>query len=338
MDYAGPFQGHNFLIVVDALTKWPEVIMMSSTTASATIKQLRELFARFGSPECIVSDNGTQFVAAETKQFFEEEGILHIRSAPFHPQSNGQAERFVDSVKRALTKAEGENSVHTVLQKYLQAYRSTHNPALGNTSPAKMMFGRDIRTIISLVKEQPAVMLERDTKMEQQFNRQHGAVKHQPYLAGDKIYAADYRTRNKRRWTPAIVIEQAGSVMYKVRTHNNKIWTRHTNQMRRRYDDDDPVTQPRQLSGIVNALNNSTATAEVTHPNNNANTAVTQASSSAIGIVNQPNPVADPVPNIQQPIETADAPEPLVRRPQRVRGQPVRLAMNHNVRGRYLDL
>lgn len=108
MVFAGPFQGHNFLLVIDALTKWPEIVLMSSTTTSATIKILREMFARFGSPDCIVSDNDPQLVSAKMRRFLEAEGVLHILSAPFHPQSNGQAER-------ALIKAEGEESLHTAL-------------------------------------------------------------------------------------------------------------------------------------------------------------------------------------------------------------------------------
>ena len=64
MDFAGPTYGKMFLIVVDAYSKWPEVIEMSSTTSEATIQQLRRLFAQFGIPETIVSDNGTQFTSA----------------------------------------------------------------------------------------------------------------------------------------------------------------------------------------------------------------------------------------------------------------------------------
>lgn len=246
MDYAGPFQGHNFLIVVDALTKWPEVFIMASTTSSATIKQLRELFARFGAPECIVSDNGTQFVSAEMKAFFEAEGVLHVRSAPFHPQSNGQAERFVDTVKRALKKAEGEGSVATVLQSFLKAYRSTPLP-INNSSPAKLMFGREIRTVMSLVKEDTHVAQTgpRNTSMEQQFNQQHGAVSHTEYRPGDKVYVFAYAAQ-KRNWTPATIIKKKGTVMYAVRTEDGRNWVRHTNQMRARHPEG--PTMPIQLA------------------------------------------------------------------------------------------
>ena len=58
IDYVGPFQNSMFLVVVDAHSKWLEVIPVSSTTSSSTIEVLHDLFARFGIPEQIVTDNG----------------------------------------------------------------------------------------------------------------------------------------------------------------------------------------------------------------------------------------------------------------------------------------
>ena len=69
IDFAGPFCGSMWLILVDAQSKWPEVIQMKSTTASKTVEVLRSLFSRFGIPHQLVSDNGPQFVSDEYKQF-----------------------------------------------------------------------------------------------------------------------------------------------------------------------------------------------------------------------------------------------------------------------------
>ena len=65
IDFAGPMNGHSFLIVVDSHPKWPKVIEMKSTTAAATIRELRKLFAKYGLPEHLVSDNGPQFTSTE---------------------------------------------------------------------------------------------------------------------------------------------------------------------------------------------------------------------------------------------------------------------------------
>ncbi|GAB1859781.1 hypothetical protein CAJAP_00860 [Camponotus japonicus] len=67
IDYAGPVEGMMLLIIVDAFSKWLEVKVMSSTTSTATIGTLDELFATYGVPITVVSDNGTQFASAEFK-------------------------------------------------------------------------------------------------------------------------------------------------------------------------------------------------------------------------------------------------------------------------------
>ena len=69
IDFAGPFCGSMWLVLVDAQSKWPEVMQMKSTTASKTVEVLRSLFSRFGIPHQLVSDNGPQFVSDEYKQF-----------------------------------------------------------------------------------------------------------------------------------------------------------------------------------------------------------------------------------------------------------------------------
>ena len=71
MEYTGPFLGKTFLIVVDVHSKWPEVIEMTSTTASKTITELRKLFSAYGLPEQLVSDNGPQFVSEEFGTFLK---------------------------------------------------------------------------------------------------------------------------------------------------------------------------------------------------------------------------------------------------------------------------
>ena len=66
IDYAGPFLGQMFLIVIDAHSKW---IPMHSTTSTATIQNLQTIFSRFSLPEQVVSDNGRNFVSAEFEDF-----------------------------------------------------------------------------------------------------------------------------------------------------------------------------------------------------------------------------------------------------------------------------
>ena len=74
------------------------MIPVNSTSSSSTIEVLRDLFARFGIPEQLVSDNSAQFVSEEFQAFIRSNGIRHITSATYHPATNGLAERAVRSV------------------------------------------------------------------------------------------------------------------------------------------------------------------------------------------------------------------------------------------------
>ena len=100
IDFAGPFMGKMFLLVIDSNSKWLEVELIPSTTSEATTEKLREMFARYGIPEQLVSDNGPQFTSHEFAEFMKRNGIKHILVAPYHPRSNGQAERFVQTFKQ----------------------------------------------------------------------------------------------------------------------------------------------------------------------------------------------------------------------------------------------
>jgi transposase InsO family protein len=92
VDYAGPIGGFMYLVLVDAYSKFPEVVKMKSTTSTSTINVLRSIFSRQGLPEVLVSDNGPQFVSSEFQKFCSLNGVVHLTSAVHKPSTNGQAE------------------------------------------------------------------------------------------------------------------------------------------------------------------------------------------------------------------------------------------------------
>ena len=94
IDFAGPFMDKSFFIVVDAHSKWAEVVEMPQSTTARTIAVLRHLFATHGIPEQIVSDNGPQFTSNDFAEFTKTNGIKHTRSSPYHPATNGEAEKW----------------------------------------------------------------------------------------------------------------------------------------------------------------------------------------------------------------------------------------------------
>ena len=99
MDYAGPY-GEMLLVIVDAFSKLIEVTIMKQTTSTATIRKLREVFAQHGLPDMLVSDNGTNFTSEEFADFMRANGVIYVKTAPYHPSSNRLAERAVQTVKK----------------------------------------------------------------------------------------------------------------------------------------------------------------------------------------------------------------------------------------------
>ena len=140
IDFAGPIDKWYYLVVVDSHSKWPEVFQMKRPTSTNTVNRLHQLFARYGVVHTIVSNNGTQFTSKEFEHFCATFQVEHIRIPPYHPRSNGQAERFVDTLKRALKEAIGTPTIKA-LQLFLQVYRITPNKSAPSTlSPAESMF------------------------------------------------------------------------------------------------------------------------------------------------------------------------------------------------------
>ena len=152
VDFMVPFQGAMLLVVVDAYSKWPDVFEMQNTTASRTIEWLRSLFCSYGYPEQLVSDNGPQFVSEEFARFLGFCGVKHLRSAPYHPSTNGLAERFVQSLKQS-PKASASSGLP--LQKrvceFLLKYRTSVHATTGQT-PGQLFLNRELHTRLDLLK------------------------------------------------------------------------------------------------------------------------------------------------------------------------------------------
>ncbi|CAH8491681.1 unnamed protein product [Dicrocoelium dendriticum] len=75
LDYAGLINGQFYLISVDSFTKWPDLIPMQNPTPQHTINELNKLFQYFGTPDMLVTDNGTQFTPTLFRKFCMQNGI-----------------------------------------------------------------------------------------------------------------------------------------------------------------------------------------------------------------------------------------------------------------------
>lgn len=110
VDAVGPLpmtvNGNKYILVmIDYFTKWAEAKAVRNLTAITTIKFYDEVFHRLGFPKRILSDNGSNFVAEETKKYLDDHAIIHSKATPYHPETNGLCERFNKTLKHVLTKA-----------------------------------------------------------------------------------------------------------------------------------------------------------------------------------------------------------------------------------------
>ncbi|KAE9534116.1 hypothetical protein AGLY_008852 [Aphis glycines] len=130
--------------LVDYYSKCIEIAHLpKGSHAKLVITQLKSIFARFGIPMEIISDNGPPFNAQEFKLFGMDWGINIVTSSPNYPQSNGLAERCVQIVKKLLKKASDTNTDPYIA---LMQYRNTANNSL--CSPAQLLMSRNLRTKI----------------------------------------------------------------------------------------------------------------------------------------------------------------------------------------------
>lgn len=229
LDFLGPMLGTTYLVVVDACSKWIEAIKMNSTTAKALIAVLRDMWARFGLPKQVVSDNGPPFSSAEFELFLKNNGIAHIFSAPYHPASNGAAENAVKICKRVIKKAVKQKvDIDTALNRFLLAYRNTEHYTTGD-SPAKILIGRNLRMRLDKLKPDRS---QRVVDKQAKDDSEARPIRHRQLNQGDDVWCRDFRSRDK--WVLGEVSERLGNTNYKVKYDNGTEVHRHVDQLRRR--------------------------------------------------------------------------------------------------------
>ena len=107
-----------FLITIDAYSKWIDAQVVSEATSYKAIEHLRTLFATHGIPTTIVCDSGTPFTSAEFAEFTTKNGSHHVKVSPYHPSSNGLAERAVRTLKEGLKRWVIQNLTNIILPEY----------------------------------------------------------------------------------------------------------------------------------------------------------------------------------------------------------------------------
>ena len=187
------WKNSNYLQVVDYHSRWIEISRLERTTAECVIAHTSSIFARYGIPEVVVSDNGPQYTSTRYAKFAKDYGFLHFTSSPYHPRGNGEAERADQTVKNLLKKADDP-------YKALLAYRST--PLEVGFSPSELLMCRKLRTTVPMSRDlrKPRVpdltlVGKRDEKLnarqKENFDTRHGVKELAEMNPGDTVWIPD---------------------------------------------------------------------------------------------------------------------------------------------------
>ena len=237
LDFAGPFKGSMFLIIVDAYSKWIDVHIMQSITTSKTIEKLRITFTNQGLPRKVVTDNGASFTSEEFKTFMSQNGIVHVTSAPYHPSSNGLAERAVQTVKNGLKRTPGK-TLQEKLSKFLFTYRIITPQTTTGIAPAQLLTGRRLRSRLDRLFPDHTVRVQ-DQQLKQA--QQHDTSKPlRTFKVGDTVYVRDFSTPSST-WIPGEVTKVTGPLSYHVQLESGQVVRRHVDAVRKRESRSPPL-------------------------------------------------------------------------------------------------
>ena len=226
-DFLGPVDGKMYLIVIDAFSKWIDVKELKNITADSTISAMREYISTWGIPLRLITDNGPTFCSNQFNTFCTQLGIQHTSTAPYHPASNGAAENAVRTFKNKFKILLKEGyAKHEALCKFLFYYRATPHCTTG-VSPAELQIGRKFRSKLDLIRPNLRDEVEKKQEAQRRFFKGRRLVN---FEINDVVMVRDYSGRN---WRKARILEKLTPVTYPVKTENEQLWKRHSDQIRR---------------------------------------------------------------------------------------------------------
>ena len=136
-DFADLPSGEHLLVVINDYSKFPEVEIVSSTSAQQVIPKRDRIFSSFGVPDTVRTDNGPPFNSREFADFTNYLGFKHRKVTPW-PQANGEVERYMKTLKKVYRRQE--------LYKFLRNYRATPHTTTG-VPPATLLLA-DLFTLV----------------------------------------------------------------------------------------------------------------------------------------------------------------------------------------------
>lgn len=215
-----------FLLVVDSKSKWIDIHYMSKgTNAFQTVEKLKITFSIMGLPSIVVTDNGPPFNSDSFQKFCELNGITALKTPPYHPQSNGIAERHVQTVKMALNKYLLERSALPLeyqIVNFLFSFRNTPCASSG-LSPNDYIFKIKPTTRLDLLKPgKGSIKRSYDNRF----------VKVESFSEGDKVWVGKLGLYANEKWRTGCIVKRVSAVTYIVEIDGKHV-IKHRNNLRR---------------------------------------------------------------------------------------------------------
>ena len=225
--------GRSYVVMVDSYSGFIEVEPLADTSTSTVIRVIKANIARYGVMDTFISDNGPQFTSREFKDFIRHYRINHVTSSPEYAQSNGLAERAVQTVKSLTAKTiQDRGDIYLAL---LELRNTPRNSTLG--SPAQRLMGRRTKTLLPIATKllqpkhvEPQKVHNKLTSLRTQQKRYYdrGTKPLHVIRPGDAV-----RLQTPQGWRPAEVIRQhesprsyvikSGELAHEYRRNRNRL-------------------------------------------------------------------------------------------------------------------
>ena len=304
LDFCGPLPtGESLLVIQDEYSRYPVVEIVRKTSVDSVIPIVDKVFAEFGYPKVIKTDNGPQFRSATWKDFLTHCGVRHRKITPLWPRSNSQAEAFNKPLLKSIRSAKIQHkNWKQELYTFLRMYRCTPH-ATTLFSPHYLLFGREPRTKMPQLAEPSnhpvdEELRQRDgdakRKMKSAADRRHHA-KPSRIIAGDKVLVRQAKQDkfSSPYWPKPLLVTASKGTMITAAKADGSTVTRNAAMFRKLPDTMLPATQEDE----------DCARDETIFSDNDDDDAATAAADEGIAIRNgrqHPDPVPQPSPSQKQ--------------------------------------
>lgn len=232
------FEGKTFLLVVDSHSKWVEIeVMLHGTDAKRVNNSLASLFTRFGLPDVMVTDGGPPFNSREFTSFLQKHGVKVMKSPPYNPTSNGQAERLVRVVKDVFKKYLLDPEMRELdLKSKINFFLINYRNQIANKDglpPSHKVLSYKPKILLDLIhpNKQYGKFLDEPNTTQIDVKLPEKPDPFLKLVVGDTVYYKNYRKTDPERWIEARFVKQISNNTFEISLHRTTIMA-HRSQLK----------------------------------------------------------------------------------------------------------